>query len=1212
MPFTTRARSAAAVLVAVLALPDLAAAVERWHPIKLSFQDNETYSETGNPNPFVDRRLVATLTAPRTGCSVAADCAMNAHACVAGSCVYKVEGYFDSDLQGGPRGSSFSVIFSPHLLGRWRADARFCEGQNIAANVASPGCGQFIDDTEGLAGCDSGSCSRTFDVVESSAKAPDFRAPLKGVIVNDHRANGGAGESYLRFLGGDPGYFVEVGMNAGEGMLGYVGFDNTKTLCDPNRACVRTKTFEDHVKHWKAGDPDWTCGVTASSPGQSQTGCTSKTPANAGRGIIGAINYLSDPANGGVNAKYLMLNSSPNGDTCDVYPFLDGNVSADDRSRYDVSKLDQWRIVFEHMMSRGVLANLVLGEDENECTFQDNACSCSGPRGSCIGNLRRVYIREMVARFGHLPALRWSVDEENDFTNPARRDIVEHLKALDPYDPPVSIHTGASADDSDEVYVDSASGVALHHDEGQRQPWDDALDVAGYQATFRQYTYDLFAELWGGMSVARGARPGYRAQSVDDRMRWPVIIDEPQGCDHEVLNDGGTRSMPQCRKGRFFPGLFSGLAGWEWYFEQTTDGNGDNHDYDPCVEDFAASAGVVDSLRWSGVARQVFEENVRDVAALEWWDDERFVSDGDSSYVWQGARPGQEYIAYQNDNDALRIDLRGQPTGERFNVVFVDPDLGDSCECDGRDCANDGTIAGGAIRNLGACPCCDDDSLVIVQSLGEGGGSPTTTLGETSTTTVTTTSLGESTTTTLAPAPSDGVDVDETAMRWTCQGNASDTLTIQDVTVGPGNDRILVVGVGAEENDADCDLGAAGTSVSYRGEPLERAVSAISSTSGWRVCNALFYLLSPPVGSGDVVVSFPSDTASLVNNRQAGALVAYGAAQRAPEAAQSTATTNATNPISLSLPATTAGALVVDVVSQGRPGQFSPTSAAQIERWDVSCTSSASAGSTQIASGSGTTKSSWSHGSANRMTLSVASFAAAPTTTSTTTTTLPPSNVNVDAASARWACGGGPSDRFVIPGVTVGTEPDQILVVAVGAEEDDGDCNLAKASATYDGQPLELAVAALSDTSSWRACNGIFYLLDPPSGSGNVVVTFSSDTGGAIDNRHGGALVIFGAAQEAPELVRAAGSAVATNPVATAIDVAAPGSLGVDIFSQGNVGSFDVLGANQSERWESSCTSSGSAVSTMSVASPGSATFSWTHDDPRRFAHSIVSFRPAD
>ncbi len=1211
---------AAAGLAAVFAVEPAFAAVERWHPAEFTFQDHESYSETGNPNPFLDRRLVATFTAPSSGCVVAADCAMNAHTCDAGSCVYKVEGYFDSDGRGGTRGSDFSVVFAPHRVGRWRGNVRFCEGDEAAASVTGSTCGRFDDGTAGLSGCESGSCPWTFDVVESTANAPDFRAPSRGLIVNDHRANGGAGERYLRFLGGNPGYFVEVGMNAGEGMLGYSGFDNTKTLCSPDRACVRVKTFASHVQHWRAGDPDWSCGVTSSSPGQSQNGCTSTTAATAGRGVIGAINYLSDPANGGVNSKYIILNSSPNGDTCDVYPFVNGASNAEDRSRYDISKLRQWRMLFEHMMTRGVLANLVFGEDENECTFQDAACTCSGPRGACIGSLRRVYLREMVARFGHLPALRWSVDEENDFTNPARRDIVEHLKALDPYDHPVSIHTEGSASGSDEVYVDDMSGVGLHHGESDREPWDGDLDAAGLQATFRPYTYDIFAELWGGSSLSRGTRVGYSAQSTNDEMRWPVIVDEPQGCDHQMVGEGGNRSMPQCRRGRFFPGLFSGLAGWEWYFEQTTDGDGDNHDHDPCVESFAVSEGVVDALRWSGVARDAFGR-IRDVAALEWSDDEAYVSDGNAGKVWQGARANDEYVAYQDDNDGLRVSLSGTPNDARFEVTFIDPDLGDACECIGPDCASDGTVAGGGMRNIGACPCCNDDSLVVIQATDASTPETTTTLSEVSTTTITTTTL-DATTTTL-PAASGVVVVDDGSVRWACGGNASDRLTIQNVTVGEQPDRILLVGVGAEENNADCNLAATGASVTYRGTALQRAVSAVSGTSSWRSCNGIFFMLAPPAGTGNVVVTFPSAAGGLVDNRHAGAVLIHGAAQRAPDVTRSQGSSWAKNPATLSVPVPTAGSLVLDIVSQGNTGEFTPLGDAQIEHWDVACKSSGSAVSTHEVPQAESVTTSWDHSDPRRFALSAASFAPADAgeamsvtlpSTSTTTVTLPVADavVQVDASSARSACGGGASNRLVVPGVSVGTQPDRILVVAAGAEDDDSDCDLGGASATYGDLPLVRAVTAVSDSSSWRACNAIFYLLDPPSGTDNVTVTFPSATPDAIDNRHGGAIVLYDAAQDAPDVTLGVGSSEAADPVTTVIADAIPGSVGIDVITQGADGEFRALAAAQVELWEASCTCSGSAMSTQSVRSDSDTVFSWSHSDSSRFALAIATFRPAE
>jgi hypothetical protein len=160
--------------------------------------------------------------------------------------------------------------------------------------------------------------------------------------------------------------------------------------------------------------------------------------------------------------------------------------------------------------------------------------------------------------------------------------------------------------------------------------------------------------------------------------------------------------------------------------------------------------------------------------------------------------------------------------------------------------------------------------------------------------------------------------------------------------------------------------------------------------------------------------------------------------------------------------------------------------------------------------------------------------------------------------------------------------------------------------------PLVRAVTAVSDSSSWRACNAIFYLLDPPSGTDNVTVTFPSATPDAIDNRHGGAIVLYDAAQDAPDVTLGVGSSEAADPVTTVIADAIPGSVGIDVITQGADGEFRALAAAQVELWEASCTSSGSAMSTQSVRSDSDTVFSWSHSDSSRFALAIATFRPAE
>ena len=52
-----------------------------------------------------------------------------------------------------------------------------------------------------------------------------------------------------------------------------------------------------------------------------------------------------------------------------------------------------------------------------------------------------IYMREMIARFGHNNGIQWNLGEENTNTNAERADMAEWTKAVDPYDHLVVIHS---------------------------------------------------------------------------------------------------------------------------------------------------------------------------------------------------------------------------------------------------------------------------------------------------------------------------------------------------------------------------------------------------------------------------------------------------------------------------------------------------------------------------------------------------------------------------------------------------------------------------------------------------------------------------------------------------------------------------------------------------------------------------------------------------
>jgi hypothetical protein len=133
--------------------------------------------------------------------------------------------------------------------------------------------------------------------------------------------------------------------------------------------------YEPHVPDWRPGDPTWKGGK--------------------GKGLVGGLNYL---ASQGVNAVYF-LTMNVNGDGRNVWPWTDPAV----RDRFDGSKLDQWEIVFSHMTRLGLMLHVVTQETENDHLLD----------GGDLGPERRLYYRELVARFAHHPAITWNLGEEN-------------------------------------------------------------------------------------------------------------------------------------------------------------------------------------------------------------------------------------------------------------------------------------------------------------------------------------------------------------------------------------------------------------------------------------------------------------------------------------------------------------------------------------------------------------------------------------------------------------------------------------------------------------------------------------------------------------------------------------------------------------------------------------------------------------------------------
>lgn len=305
---------------------------------------------------------------------------------------YKIPGFFAGDGHSGGSGNVWRAHFTPDAAGHWTFQASFRKGKQVAVSL-EPDAGQ-PDVPDGQRG--------EFDVADADPNASGFLA--KGKLAY------APGKFYLKTLG-DNCYWIKGGTDSPEDLLAYEGFDGTRS---GSRFAV--KTYPGHVRDWRPGDPDWKDG--------------------RGKAIIGAVNYLAEQH---VNLIYF-LPMNIGGDGQNVWPFA-GKINpegdpANDNTHYDVSKLRQWEIVFSHAQEKGIVLHFVFNEAEKNNKLELG--------GKDLTTERKLFYREMVARFGHHNALIWNLCEEYniglDLGPQSVKKFAAYIAKLDPYDHPITVH----------------------------------------------------------------------------------------------------------------------------------------------------------------------------------------------------------------------------------------------------------------------------------------------------------------------------------------------------------------------------------------------------------------------------------------------------------------------------------------------------------------------------------------------------------------------------------------------------------------------------------------------------------------------------------------------------------------------------------------------------------------------------------------------------
>lgn len=299
---------------------------------------------------------------------------------------YNVPGFFDGDGNGGRAGNVWRVLFSPDETGRWSFQASFRKGPQVAVSL-EPNAGEPV-------GFDGSKGDFTIKPQDKDAAGYMKWGRLEYI-----------GKFYLKFRDGP--YWLKGGTDEPEDFLGYVGFTNTPKA---------THRFVNHVQDWQPGDPDWDNG--------------------SGKAIIGALNYLSSQHMN--NLYFLPMNIG--GDGKNVWPYL-GPIESkgstnNDNLHFDLMKLRQWETVLDHAQRRSIFLHFVLNEAErgNKTELDDSA----------LGTERKLFYREMIARFGHHVALQWNLCEEYNLDLKLPPELVksyaEYIHAVDPYDHPITVH----------------------------------------------------------------------------------------------------------------------------------------------------------------------------------------------------------------------------------------------------------------------------------------------------------------------------------------------------------------------------------------------------------------------------------------------------------------------------------------------------------------------------------------------------------------------------------------------------------------------------------------------------------------------------------------------------------------------------------------------------------------------------------------------------
>ncbi|MDA3814602.1 MAG: DUF5060 domain-containing protein, partial [Candidatus Cloacimonetes bacterium] len=197
--------------------------------------------------------------------------------------------------------------------------------------------------------------------------------------------------------------------------------------------------------------------------------------------------------------------------------------------RFDVSKMDQWEQIFSYGEMKGMYLHFKTQENVNDQKMD----------GGDLGRERKLYYRELIARYSHHLALNWNLGEENTNTLVQVKDFASYFAQNDPYKSIVVIHTYPN-----------------QHDKYYQPLVDEKTDVLGFSVQTNQRDFSR---------VHSDAKKWVKASAESGR-KLVIAVDEPGEARHSLVPDSEDPDHDTARVNALWGALMAGASGVEWYF----------------------------------------------------------------------------------------------------------------------------------------------------------------------------------------------------------------------------------------------------------------------------------------------------------------------------------------------------------------------------------------------------------------------------------------------------------------------------------------------------------------------------------------------------------------------------------------------------------------------------------------------------------------------